>query len=205
MLLWSIWLGSKDTTKDHSKFTEEGRLRNWQCLAYYEKNLKGRVPENKEKRLRFLWLVAVFNQKNNFSWWGEWLIDANLIRVKKHQQRPIKIYLEEKTQLVQKLLFVITIIILMKQKLYHQYISGKKKKENYLTWNEQCAFNYPCKYNLEVCPTKKWFFLPSNSTWKLVSENWLVSYAVLNSNVVTWTNNFWGVLVSSFFTTMQPM
>ena len=132
MLLWSIWLGSKDTTRDQSKFTEEGRLRNWQCLAYYEKNLKGRVPENKEKRLRFLWLVAVFNQKNNFSWWGEWLIDANLIRVKKHQQRPIKIYLEEKTQLVQKLLFVITIIILMKQKLYHQYISGKKKRKTTL-------------------------------------------------------------------------
>ena len=168
------------------------------------KKSKGRIPENKEKRLRFLWLVAIFSQKNNFSWWGEWLIDATLIRVKKHQQRPIKIYLEEKTQLVQKLLFIITIIILMKQKLYTSTFR-KKEKENYLTWNEQCAFNYPCKYNLEVCSTKKCFFFPSNSTWKLVSENWLVSYAILNSNVVNWTNNFWDVLISSFFTTMQPM
>ena len=28
---------------------------------------KERIPENKEKSLRFLWLVTVFNQKNDFS------------------------------------------------------------------------------------------------------------------------------------------
>ena len=75
---------------------------------------------------------------------GRMIDAANMIRVKKHHQRPIKIYWGEKTQLVQKLLFIITIIILMKQKHYNQYLSAKQKKKSNLTWNEQCAFNYPC-------------------------------------------------------------
>ena len=61
--------------------------------------------------------------------------------IKIHHKRPIKIYGGQKTQLAQKL-FSFTIIILMKQRNYYQYVLAKKRKQTYS--KEQYAQNYPC-------------------------------------------------------------
>ena len=58
---------------------------------------------------------------------------VNPVRVKRHCKRPIKIYWGEETQLAQRLFLFITIIILMKQKLYCQYVSAKQNKKTALT------------------------------------------------------------------------
>ena len=58
---------------------------------------------------------------------------VNLVRVKRHHKTPIKIYWSEETQLAQRLFLFITIIILMKQKLYYQYVSAKQNKKTTLT------------------------------------------------------------------------
>lgn len=45
--------------------------------------------------------------------------------------------MREKTQVAQKLFFAFTLIILMQQMPFHQYILLKQKKEIKLTWNQQ--------------------------------------------------------------------
>ena len=61
--------------------------------------LTGIISENKNECLRFLRVIESFGQKSNFSGWEVNATLVNLVRIKRHNHRPIKMYWRKKAQL----------------------------------------------------------------------------------------------------------
>ena len=92
---------------------------------------KGGFLKAKRRSLRFLRVVTGFGQKKTFLGWGLglMLLWSVWLEFKTHHQKLIKTYWRGNIRLAQKPFFIITIIILIKQKHYQQFILRKKEKK----------------------------------------------------------------------------
>ena len=53
--------------------------------------------------------------------------------------------------------FMLLLLSLWRNKSHTQQfmLANQNKKEKKFTWNEQCTFNYPCQYDVDVSSTRK--------------------------------------------------